>query len=100
MTWTINDQVNGTGVDLTTIATTWTSGLRQAVGAQPEVNWAIDASSASTGKLVLSLTGSQTSSMVNGNSTAHWYFDVEGTGGSTSPQTLYKGQLVIYPRVS
>lgn len=101
LSWTV--QVNnpdGTATDLTTIGSAWTSGLRQSASPpSPEIAFAVDASSAATGKLVLSLTGTVTATMCP-SAVGRWYFDLHVTGGAVSPQTPFRGALVVYKGIS
>ena len=89
-------QANGSPVDLTTIGTTVTSLLRQAPGATPTYSFDMSASVLASGQLVWKLTGTQTAAMMSGNGSTHWYFDTTFTGGTVSPQTPFKGQVVEY----
>jgi hypothetical protein len=91
-------------VDLTTYGTTWSGQLRGEPGYAAGTAWHIDASSAATGVLVLSLTGAETAAMpshATGRSTDDdladtFGYDLEVTGGTVSPQIPFKGVLRLW----
>lgn len=88
--WT--DNTRTTPVDLTTIASAWTSQARAAQSdTDPACTFTIDATNASTGVLALSLTGSLTSGLLQST----YGFDVQGTGGPASPATVIQGTLAV-----
>lgn len=98
LTWTVTiKDGSGSPVDLTAYGTTWAADLRQSYSMQPAVVFAIDASGAASGVLVLSLTGTQTAAMATstGDHTM-WFFDIQVTGGTVSPQFPFQGSLNIW----
>ena len=98
---TINITSGGTGVNLTTYGTTWTADLRTDPTSSTSVPFTVDASAASTGTLVLSLTGTQTSTMATSltctPAPTSWQFDLQASGGTVSPQTPFQGMVIAYP---
>jgi len=88
---------NNNPYPLTGYATTWTSHLRPSPLGSPTINFTVDSSKAAQGILVLSLTGTITNTMdLTTEGVANWYFDVQGTGGSVSPQTPFRGRVDVY----
>ena len=99
-TITINSTSSGgvvTPVNLTTFGSVWTAMLRQNPAQTPPVAFGINTSSASTGVLVLSLTGTQTAAMATGPADPTvWFFDLQVSGGSVTPLTPYRGSLTVW----
>jgi hypothetical protein len=96
----IDHQVNkpdGSPMDLTTFGTSWSAMLRQSYSSVDVQSFAIDATSASTGLLKLTLTAAQTTSMATapGDLTT-WHFDLQASGGAVSPQTPFKGAVQVW----
>jgi hypothetical protein len=88
---------DGTGLDLTAFGSSWAGKLRQSSSSAVAQVFAIDATSAATGLLKLTLSPTQTSAMsLTGGDTSTWHFDLQITGGTMSPQTPFKGQVQVW----
>jgi hypothetical protein len=82
--------------NLTAYGSAWTAKLRTSFDATTAIDFTVDASNAATGHLVLSLTGAVTGAML----AKDYVFDVQVTGGTQSPLTLYAGVLSIVKDVT
>lgn len=83
-------------VDLTTYGTSWSGQLRGNPDYTTFVDWTIDATNASTGVLVLSLSSATTTTML----LPVYYYDLQVTGGTVSPQTPFRGTLYVVKDVT
>lgn len=89
--WTILNLFNSTPIDMTGFGTVWTSEARVTVTATDEVTIAVDATSAATGLITLSLTRVQT--MVDAQSLG---FDVFcATSNNSRLLAVYTGTLAF-----
>lgn len=88
---------SGSPVNLTTIGSSWASKLRQSVSQTPSISFTVDATNAATGVLVLSLAAATTTTMTTdpGASTS-WTFDLQCSGGTVTPQTMFEGNVVAW----
>lgn len=86
-------QANGSAQDLTPFGTTWAASLRTSIDAQTSVDFAVDVSALTSGIVKLSLTAVQTASMHRGK--AAYGFDVQASGGSISPFTVWRGSVNV-----
>lgn len=89
-------QVDGSETDLTGYGDTWAAYVRSSPDAEPHIAFDVDDSGAATGQLVLSLAGAATGAMIADG----YVFDVQVTGGSESPLTLYGGTLKMITKVT
>lgn len=85
-------------VNLTSYGTTWAAWLKLDVDASDldPVQFAVDASHASSGYLLLTLTATQTATMA----ARRWVFDVRAAGGSQSPFHVWAGVVDVRGRVT
>lgn len=88
---TIND-TSGNPVNLTSYGSSFASQLRGGPDYTTSVPFTVDATNAATGQLVMSLTAEQTASM----NLPVYYFDIQVTGGTVSPQTPAQGVLIVF----
>jgi hypothetical protein len=87
----------GAPINLTAYGTSWAAMLRQSLSDGSPKSFAIDATNAASGVLILSLTGTQTAAMnTDSDGTTNYNFDLQATGGAVTPQTPYKGRITIY----
>jgi hypothetical protein len=89
---TVTITSGGSPVNLTTYGTTWAATARRQVDDSTTVPFTVDSTSASTGVLTFSLTASATAALNN----SVYYFDVQVTGGTVTPQTPFRGTLIVF----
>jgi hypothetical protein len=76
--------------NLTAYGSSWTCQARSSEDTDPPVTITVDASNAATGRLNLSMTGTITAGM-----SGEYKFDVQVTGGTLSPLTMFRGRLRV-----
>lgn len=91
-TQTVTITAAGSPVNLTSYGTAWTAQARRDPDDTTAIPFTIDATNAATGVLVFTLSAATTASMNN----AVYYFDVQATGGTVSPQTPFRGTLLMF----
>ena len=83
---------NGTAMNLT--GTVIAQIVNERTDAAPMVSFTVDTTNAATGKLVLSLTGAQTATLLSGNlDPFRGFWDVQWTGSGAQPLTLLQGTV-------
>jgi len=83
---------NGTAMNLTGVVIAQI--VNERTDSAPLVSFTVDTTNASTGRLVLSLTGAQTATLLSGNlDPFRGFWDVQWTGAGAQPLTLMQGTV-------
>ena len=82
---------DGTPTDLTGFGSGWSAQMRETADASTSVAFTVDATAAASGQLVLSLAGYATAALTR----SRYVFDVQATGGTITPLTVYRGAILV-----